>query len=209
MRAETLFTDEEKERIHQAVIAAESKTSGEIVPMVVTASARYTEVELLGMVVGGTLGTLGAFYLHDPWASQLVHLWPMIGAAAGYLLCRIPQVKRRLLPRRRADDAVRERSLAAFIAEGLHYTRDHTGILIFVSLFEHEVEVLADQGINEKVPQGTWEEVVGIVSAGLKSGRACDGLCKAIARCGDILAEQFPRSPEDEDELSSRLVTGD
>ncbi len=207
MRAETLFSEEEKERIHQAVIAAESKTSGEIVPMVVTASARYTELELLGMVVGGTLGTLAAFYLHDPWGSQLSLLWPMTGTAAGYLLCLIPQVKRRLLRRRRAEEAVRERSLASFIAEGLHYTRDHTGILIFISLFEREVEVLADQGINEKVPQGTWEEVVRIVSAGLKSGHACDGLCKAVARCGEILSEQFPRSPDDEDELSSQLIT--
>ncbi|MDH3444975.1 MAG: hypothetical protein OEN50_13680, partial [Deltaproteobacteria bacterium] len=200
--------EEEKERIHQAVLMAESKTSGEVVPMIVNVSARYTEVELFGMVVGGTLGTLATFYWHDPWGSQLSHLWPMIGAATGYLLCRIPLVKRRLLPRRRADEAVHERSLAAFIAEGLHYTRNHTGILIFISLFEHEVEVLADQGINEKVPASTWEEVVGIVTAGLKSGHACDGLCKAITRCGEILSEQFPRSPDDEDELSNRLVTG-
>jgi uncharacterized membrane protein len=43
-----------------------------------------------------------------------------------------------------------QRSLAAFTGQGLHHTRAETGILIFVSLLEHRVVVLADRGINEK-----------------------------------------------------------
>ena len=58
MRPDKFLTEAEQERIHQAVIAAESKTSGEIVPMVVTSSARYTEIELFGVVTGLFLGML-------------------------------------------------------------------------------------------------------------------------------------------------------
>jgi putative membrane protein len=209
MRAEKVFSEEEKERIRQAVMAAEQNTSGEIVPMVVTASARYTEIELLGLIVGLAIGTFAAAIFGDPWQHDLAYFWPMAGAAAGFFICRVPSIKRRLLPPRRRDDAVLQRSLAAFSAEGLHHTRDHTGILIFVSLLEHEVEVLADRGINEKVPQGTWDEVVRIFTAELKAGRASEGLCKAIERCGMLLAEHFPRSADDKDELSNRLVTGE
>ncbi|HEX2227278.1 MAG TPA: TPM domain-containing protein [Candidatus Binatia bacterium] len=208
MRVEKFFSEEEKTRIQQAITAAEEKTSGEIVPMLVNASARYTEIELLGLVVGLSIGTLAAAIYAEPWGHDFVYLWPMIGAAAGFLVCRIPWVKRSLLPGRQRDAAVLQRSLAAFTAEGLHHTRDHTGILIFVSLLEHEVEVLADQGINEKVPTGTWDEVVRILTAELKAGRACEGFCKAIGRCGAILAEHFPRATDDRDELSNRLVTG-
>ncbi len=208
MRAEKLLSAEEKERIRQAVTAAEQKTSGEIVPAVVSASARYTEIELLGLVLGLGLGTLAAALYANPWGHEYVYLWPMLGAALGFFLCRMPSIKRRLLSRRRVDEAVLQRSLAAFTAEGLHQTRDHTGILIFVSLLEHEVEVLADRGINEKVPQGTWDEVVGIVTAGLRAGEPGDAFCTAIDRCGAILAEHFPRSADDTDELSNRLVTG-
>jgi putative membrane protein len=208
MQAEKLFSEEEKERIRQAVTAAEEKTSGEIVPVVVSASARYTEIELLGLVVGLGIGTLAAAVYAEPWGHDFVYLWPMIGAAAGFFACRIPWVKRRLLSQRRGNEAVLQRSLAAFTAEGLHQTRDHTGILIFVSLLEHEVEVLADKGINEKVPQGTWDEVVALLTTELKAGHACDGFCKAIERCGAILAEHFPRLADDKDELSNRLVTG-
>ena len=97
--------------------------------------------------------------------------------------------------------------MAAFTEHGLHYTRDHTGILIFVSLLEHQVEVLADRGINEKVEPGTWDEIVKTLTAGLKSGHACDAFCKAIDRCGEILAVHFPRQDDDRDELPNTLVT--
>jgi putative membrane protein len=209
MQAEKLFSEKEKARIRQAVMAAEQKTSGEIVPVVVSASARYTEIELLGLIAGLGIGTVAALIFADPWGHNFAYLWPMVGAAAGFFACLIPAVKRSLLSGRRRDEAVLQRSLAAFTAEGLHHTRNHTGILILISLLEHEVEVLADSGINEKVPQGTWDEVVRIVTAELKAGRACEGFCKAIDRCGAILAEHFPRSADDKDELANRLVTGE
>ncbi|MGH7928354.1 MAG: TPM domain-containing protein [Candidatus Binatia bacterium] len=209
MDAEKIFSEEDKKRINQAVVTAEQKTSGEIVPMVVTASARYTEIELFGLIIGLGIGTLAAAIFGDPWRHDFAYLWPMLGAAAGFFICRIPAIKRRLLPSRRRDDAVLQRSLAAFAAEGLHHTREHTGILILISLLEREVEVLADRGINEKVPPGTWDEVVQIMTAGLKSGKAGHAFCKAIERCGAILAEHFPRAADDTDELSNRLVTGE
>jgi putative membrane protein len=208
MNAEKFFTAEEQERIQRAVFAAEQKTAGEIVPMLVDSSDRYAEIEMMGLVSGLVLGTLAAFIIHDPWAavhSQL--LWPLVGAVLGFVTCRVPPIKRRLISKDRIAEAVHLRSLAAFTAQGLHHTSAETGILIFLSLLEHRVVVLADRGINAKVQLGTWDEIVGIVTSGLKSGQSCDALCKAIERCGEILAQHFPRSPDDKDELPNRLVT--
>jgi len=208
MNAETFFTNEEQERIQQAVMAAEKKTSGEIVPMVVSASGRYAEVELSGLVIGLVLGTLAAFIWHDPWGSvQTYLLWPVVGAVLGFAVCSVPRFKSRLIPKHRVADAVHGRSLAAFTGHGLHYTKAHTGILILASLLERRVVVLADQGINEKVQPGTWDEVVQILTNGLRSANACDAFCKAIERCGEILEQHFPRSPDDQDELANKLVT--
>ncbi len=208
MRVEKFFSAEEQERIQQAVTAAEKKTSGEIVPMIVSVSGRYAEVELSGLVIGLVLGTLAAFLWHDPWGSvQTYLLWPVVGAILGFAICSIPRLKRRLISKDRITDGVHTRSLAAFTGHGLHYTKAHTGILIFASLLEHRVVVLADRGINEKVAAGTWNEIVDTITESLKSGNGCDGFCKAIDRCGEILAQHFPRSADDRDELPNKLVT--
>jgi putative membrane protein len=208
MNAEKFLTSEEQERIQQAVIAAETKTSGEIVPMIVSASGRYAEIELSGLVVGLVCGTLAALLWHDPWGSVQIYLfWPVVGAILGFAICSIPSLKRRMISKDRIADAVQAHSLAAFTAHGLHYTKAHTGILIFASLLEHRVVVLADRGINEKVAAGTWDEIVNTITEGLKSGNGCDGFCKAIERCGEILAQHFPRSADDRDELPNKLVT--
>jgi putative membrane protein len=207
MKAETFFTDQEKERIRQAIVAAESKTAGEIVPMIVTSAARYTEIELLGLVAGLFAGMVIEWIWGDPWGSPYFQLWPVFGALIGFLFGRIPDVKRTLAPKSRITEAVHALGLASFAEHGLHYTKDHTGILILVALLEHRVEVIADRGIDQKVSVGAWDEVVRMISAGIKSGQACDGLCTAIERCGDILATHFPRQADDKDELPNLLVT--
>ena len=207
MKAETFFSEKEKERIRDTVAAAESKTAGEVVPMIVTSAARYTEIELLGLVTGLFAGMVIEWFWSDPWGSPYFQLWPAFGALSGFLLGRIPDVKRLLAPTSRVTEAVHALSLASFAEQGLHYTKEHTGILILVSLLEHRVEVLADRGINQKVSAGTWDEIVHMITAGIKSGQACDAFCNAIGRCGDILAAHFPRQADDQDELSNRLVT--
>lgn len=207
MKAQNFFTEAEQQRIQQAVLAAESKTAGEIVPMIVTSSARYTEIELLSLVAGLFIGIVAEWFWSDPWGSEYLNLWPVLGAFAGFLIGRLPAIKRLAAPRSRIDEAVHTLALASFSKHGLHYTREHTGILILVSLLEHRVEVLADRGINAKVDADTWKEIVSMLTAGLKSGQACDAFCKAIERCGAILAAHFPRSADDKNELPNRLVT--
>ena len=208
MNAETFFTAAEQARIQSAVLAAEQKTSGEIVPMIVNSSGRYAEVEMSGLAIGLVAGTLAALLVHDPWSSTEMHMiWPLAGALLGYFLAGLVAVKQRFLPKARVAESVHLRSLAAFTANGLHHTKAHTGIFIFVSLLEHRVDVLADRGINQKVAPGTWDEIVGMITAGIKSGKACDAFCQAIERCGNILAAHFPRQADDKDELPNRLVT--
>lgn len=210
IRAENYFSIEEKERIRQAVVAAERHTSGEIVPVIVGASDRYAEAEVGALMVGLVIGSAAALVWGDPWGLTRAELvWPLCGAALGLLACQVPAIRRRLIPRKRIAEAVHMRGLAAFTAHGLHYTKAHTGILILASLLERRVVVLADRGINAKVKPGTWDEVVQILTSGLKSKDGCAAFCAAIQRCGNILAEHFPRSPDDKDELEDRLVTED
>jgi putative membrane protein len=206
MNPDKYFTPEEQEKIRAAVEAAESRTAGEIVPMIVGASGRYAEANVAGLIVGLVIGAAAALVWHDPWSLPHAELaWPLLGAAIGLALSHVPALKRMLVRPQRMTEAVHIRSLAAFTAHGLHYTRGHTGILILASLFEHRVVVLADLGINAKVKPGTWDEIVATITTGLKSKNGAAAFCAAIERCGNILAEHFPRAADDRNELADAL----
>ncbi len=64
--------------------------------------------------------------------------------------------------------------------------------MIFLSLLEHKVWILADEGIHEKMTQETLNRFSQEVSLGVKEGRACESLCQAIEGIGRLLAEHFP-----------------
>lgn len=207
MNAKTFFTDEEKKRIEHAVQAVEKRTSGEIVPMVIDESYDYPRAEILGggllsLALGTTLSW--AFFSSSVWA-----FLPVFAAAYfpfKWLIRAIPPLKRRLIHPDEIDAEVEEKALTSFLEEGLHQTRDATGVLILISLFEHRVQVLADRGINDKVPPHTWDEIVTTVTRGIHEGRTCDALCNAVERCGDLLVENFPARADGTDELPN-LIT--
>ncbi|MCY4524046.1 MAG: TPM domain-containing protein, partial [Halobacteriovoraceae bacterium] len=104
---------------------------------------------------------------------------------------------------------VHQRAIQAFYNNNLHTTRDRTGILIMVSLLEHRAEILADTGINEKVPPRTWRKILNPMVKKIKKDDLTAGLCEAIQACGKILDEHFPIKPDDKNELSNEVVTPD
>jgi len=205
--AAEFLTKEEKARIDEAVAAVEKQTSGEIVPMLVDASYEYHRAELIG---GGSLA-MGTGLLVS-WAFGHESIWWFLAVfLPGFflfqqLLRRLPGLKRLLIHPEEMTIEVREKALTSFLEQGLHETRDRTGILILISLFERRVQVLADSGINAKVPEKTWDEIVTIVTAGLKSGNACEAVCRAIGRCGELLREHFPIKSDDSNELPNLII---
>lgn len=85
-------------------------------------------------------------------------------------------------------------------------TAGGTGILIFVSFYEHRVVVLPDNAILEKLPEQDWGMLCAAIVSGLKADRPTEALETAVASCGEILGEVLPRQDEDEDELSNELI---
>lgn len=204
MRAEELFQDEARARIEGAVQDAERRTSGEIVPMVVDRSHDYAGVRAAAAAVCAFAA--GVAVLAAP-LDPLTWLPPVQLAvfAAAWLLSDQRALLRLILPASRCAEMVDRAAGLAFLEEGLTETRDRTGILIYVSLLEHRVEVLADRGINALVEPGTWDGVVDTVLAGIRERRAEEGLAEAITQCGDLLAQGFPRRDDDSDELPNQL----
>jgi len=207
-KAANFFTAEERQRIEAAVQAAERRTRGEIVPLVVDAAYSYPRAEIQG---GGLLALALAANL--AWWLFAGSLWVfLLILLLGYWPCRLllrfsPPLLRRLIHPAEIDAEVEERAKTAFLDHGLHRTREGTGILILICLFEHRVQVLADHGIHHAVTPETWQKVADMVTAGIKAGRTCDALCEAIDYCGDLLAEEFPPRADDSDELPNLITS--
>lgn len=199
--------------IAAAVEAAEKKTSGEIVPMVVSSSYAYPMAD----VIGGVALSLPAAFLLTPlvggglWMGTW-NLWVFLGVfvllfLAGQAIVRRSLVLKRLfIANREIDAEVEEAAITSFFKKGLYRTREETGVLIFISLFERRVWVLADRGINRQVAPGQWDEIVALIVQGIKQKRTAEAICAAVENVGDLLAEHFPVRKDDRDELTNLIV---
>ena len=100
------------------------------------------------------------------------------------------------------DLRVERRARQAFLEEEVFKTRERTGILIFVALFERRVLVLGDEGINRVVDQNEWNCVVAKLVAAIAAGRLAGALVEAIQECGRLLeVHGVEIRADDEDEL--------
>lgn len=202
------FSAAEKETIRRAVAEAETRSSGEIVAMVVPESDPYREAELLGaLFLSGLVAVVVAVAVRHVTIWTYIPLVCLLFVPALFLFRRFPRLKLSFAGAPRQGEAVRERALAAFYEKGLYRTREETGILIFISLLERKVWILGDRGINEKIDPGYWQSLAGELAAGLKSGRGAEALCRVIAGCGTELARHFPRRPDDVNELPDQILT--
>ncbi|WP_258105481.1 TPM domain-containing protein [Marinoscillum sp. MHG1-6] len=211
--AKYTFTSGEKEQVKQAVKDLEKVSCGEIVPYFVNSSDDYSEATWYSSASLGAISTIVMGLLSYTWMLPF-HLTPLevsivilISLIIGFLVpVVLPQSRRLIISRDKQEQRVRQRAAEAFLTEKVYQTEEKVGILIFVSQLEHQVLVIGDEGINEKVKPGDWEEVVNLIIEGIKSGQTSVGLIKAINQCKDLLlANGFVRKSTDFNELDDDL----
>jgi putative membrane protein len=207
------FTQKDKDRIKEAVAMAEGKTSGEIVTYFVEKSDEYEEVRLRStlMFVAAPLFLLAilsfAWLLPFQVTPLEVAIIAVVMGAIGYILPGVSSAyKRLLLSHGRLENAVERRAMAAFLTEEVFSTENRTGILIFISHFEHMVEVIGDTGINAKVDQKEWSRVVELIIEGIKTKDPVGGIVRGISHCGELLQTAgVDKPPDNPNELSDDI----
>jgi putative membrane protein len=217
MHVAKLFEDRDLEAVKRAVTEAEAKTSGEIVPFVVGSSDDYHVACWRGATLGALAAALAAALLHQlggfwgGWFSAWVVAPTALGAVLGFVLALLlAPVRRLLLDAHTMDRAVARRAEEAFLHEEVFRTRDRTGIVILVSLFERRVAILGDAGINAAVAQHEWDAIVAGLVAGIRAGKPAQALVEGIGACGRLLERRgLVVKSDDRDELSDELRTGD
>jgi len=189
-----MLTPDERARVRAAVDKAEASLAAEIVPCVFHASAHYPEALWAGAAAGAALAA-AALLLADAFQARV--WWPLwqsalgvpaagiVGAALGHW---IAPVRRFLIGARHMEEAVARRAKEVYFDRGIDRTKTRDGVLIFASLLERRVVVLADASVRARVADGAWEPVVRAMTAAAAEDRVADGLVAAVEAAARVLA---------------------
>lgn len=100
----------------------------------------------------------------------------------------------------------RERAIEMFSNLRVWDTEYNSGVLVYLLLADHDIEIVADRGIAARVDQAAWETVARAMEAAFRQGDFERGALEGIRRISELLAQNFPPSGHNPDELANRPV---
>jgi hypothetical protein len=86
----------------------------------------------------------------------------------------------------------RERAVALFAKLGVWDTEENNGVLIYLLVADHAIEIVADRGLDRLVPQDTWQGIVDGMREAFRAGQHEAGLAAAVDAVGALLERRFP-----------------
>ena len=219
------LSDADRDKVSAAIAAAESNSSGEIVAVATPISDAYHDVALhwalipLFAVLAWAAWRPTALvwwydflfggWSPDPTMSQLLTLLMFFAAlkfTVALLILKWMPLRLLLTPGATKHRRVRRRAISIFKAAAEKRTAGKTGILIYLSMAERRAEIVADEAIVKVTDEHTWGEAMNALITDVRDGRPGDGIVAAIERVGTVLAEHFPRSAADCNEIPDKLI---
>lgn len=216
MKVDNYLPKTSQEKITQAVTEAEKKINAEIVPVFMVSSDDYTEAKLRGALLGAALTSLGILlYDHLMGWYQLFLLendWVFVSAIAlggllGYFAFgMINPLKRILVSKQKLQQNSAAMAERVFGEYKLFETKERNGILIFISLFEHKIEIVPDKGLKDKIANDEWQKVIESMKPSLKNKKFDEAFLQSISKITEILETyKITRNGESSNELPDHL----
>jgi putative membrane protein len=208
-----------------AVAEVEQHTDGEIVTVIAGQSDDYRETPIYWAVAAIFLvlaciavfpdtaeGWLSAFtggWAHEYSRGEYLAIIMLVLAvtfAAVHLLVAWKPLRLALTPPAIKRARVRERAVNLFRVSAEKRTMGLTGVLIYLSMAEHRAEIVADSAIAGKVSPDVWGEAMADMIVELRAGHPGAGMAAAVRDVGVVLAEHFPKTGDNPNELPDRLI---
>ncbi|HET7084763.1 MAG TPA: hypothetical protein VFI23_08340 [Rhizomicrobium sp.] len=225
-----MLSQADKARIAAAITEAENKTSGEIFCVLTRQVSRYREVPLLWATVAAFavppilvlsgLHRLALASIFSSWTDESARAMAglIVRALSTYALVQagiflvvavivaLPRVRRLMTPGALKQYRVRQAARRHFVAVGARLSRAEPHILIYASLADRRVELVAHDNIHKAVGEGPWHESVAALVEGMKARKPADGFVKAIEICGAALAKHFPLQGAPKNRLPNNIL---
>jgi putative membrane protein len=209
-----MLSKSDHDRITEAIAEAKSKSAGEIFCVLTHEVSRYREVPLAWAAIAAFVLPPVFTFAGLNWLIQANPTWTdesaratksvILGALGSYtmlqaaifvivaLIVAQPAVRRLLTPRFLKRHRVRQVARHHFAASGAKLSHAEPHILIYASLGDRQVELVAHKAIHDAVGDGPWNAAVQAVAEGMKEKKPAEGFIRAIKICGEALAAHFP-----------------
>ncbi len=102
----------------------------------------------------------------------------------------------------------RDRAVRTFQRLHIDQTRNRNGVLVFVAMKKRDFEIVADEGIHQKVSAEVWDEIAEVIAERIDHDGFAEGISAGIQKIGEVLAKHFPPSEDDTNELPNRPSLG-
>lgn len=191
------FNEADLKKIEEAVKHAESEVSGEIVPVFVEQSGDYEQGKLRAGVSLAALVTAVWMVFYEfgtGWQAHWVHtpealaLFSVVGFCMGFFVATyVPVFRMLFILKKEKAETVDTAARLAFLDEEVFATRNRTGILIYISRLEHQVEILGDKTISANVSVQEWEHILQTIVTGIKQRRKTEAICQAVEQAKHLL----------------------
>ena len=216
---------EDHDRVTAAIAAAEEKSDGEIIAITADQSDAYHDVGLHYAVL--VLFLVLAWAATCPsclrwWFEFFMGGWrpePTLRELLTFLLflallkflavlfiLKWRPLRMLLTPGSTKTRRVRRRAVMLFKTGGERRTVGRTAILIYLSMAERRAEIIGDEAITAVTTPESWGEAMAVLLTDVKAGRPGDGIVAAIGLIGGVLAEHFPKTSEDTNEIPDKLI---
>lgn len=208
MSERDFFQKAAKQRATVAIKTIESQTCAEIVVTLRHASATYRQASYLFGFLLSLVTLVAMLFLPYPfrlWAFPIdVTLAFVVGAFAA---SSSDLIRRGLTPARECHAHVRRAAREAFVDHGVSRTSGRWGVLVYVSMLERDVELVADVGIDPVSIEG-WHATVAELRAAIRR-LDFQGFVTSMEKLGPVLAKPFPHRDDDVNELPDEIDTDD
>lgn len=197
----TQFDQSACDRLAKSVREIERETDAEIVIVVRARSGTYRHADYLCGAILAFAGLLLLLFLPFDFGHYFVAIDVVLFFVLGaYLSSRSSSVRRLLTKKEDRADAARAGAAAMFYEAGIANTDAEMGVLIYLSLLERRLEIIADRGVLKAAPPLEWNECVyELHRAGRKP--QLETLLQALKQLGAVLAECLPPTGENPNEL--------
>lgn len=212
------LTDIEKTRLQSQIRDLELKTDAEIVTVIARSSDTYTFIPVLWAALL-SLCLPGIFYLlldigFNGWllaedlldSLRIVYIAQVLLFLILVMMFQWQPLQMSLIPASIKKRRAHQHAQMQFLQQRVHWSARRSGILLFVSVAEHYVEIIADQAVAEKVDEQVWALAIEKFISNVKKDQVATGFSAAIEDCGAVLSEHFPGGDKKTDELPNHLI---